>query len=250
VSTACADDSDTLLRVCNLSVAFRTYEGTLRAVDDVSFEIPKGGIVGIVGETGCGKTVTALSIIGLIPSSGRVEEGQIYFCGRDINKWKQGQLRKLRGRHISMIFQRPMSSLNPVFTIGQQLTSVIALLSHDISVIANMCKTINVMYAGEIVESGNVNDVINESVHPYTIGLIGSVPHFARSQPRLQSMRGDSPDLLKSPAGCKFSSRCCRVTEVCNERRPAEVMVSKSHSVACNQARKANESLRDISRKE
>ncbi len=301
-----------LLSVENLSVNFRTYAGTVRAVRDVSFTLAAGEILGIVGESGCGKSVTASSLLGLIPSPpGEVASGRILFDGQDIVKMDEAALRKLRGNAVSMIFQDPMTSLNPVLTVGSQLgecftahqrldgrtvrersaellrlvgipapearlgqyphqlsggmrqrvmiamalamnpriliadepttaldvtiqaqiidlmkklnselgTSII-LISHDLGVVAGLCEKVLVMYAGQVVEAAPVAELYTRPLHPYTLGLLHSVPRLDAVRTRLASIDGQPPDLIAPPAGCAFAPRCRFAMVACREAPP------------------------------
>jgi oligopeptide transport system ATP-binding protein len=301
-----------LLSVENLSVLFHTYAGTVQAVRDVSFSLAEGEIVGIVGESGCGKSVTASAIMGLIPMPpGQIAAGRIIFDGADITGMSEAQLRQLRGNAISMIFQDPMTSLNPVLSIGTQLTECflthqridkaaatekavamlkmvgipapetrmrqyphqlsggmrqrvmiamalamnpkiliadepttaldvtiqaqiielmkklnrelstsIVLISHDLGVIAGLCAKVIVMYAGQIVEAAPVADLFAQPRHPYTAGLLSSVPRLDAARTRLTSIEGQPPDLLTPPAGCAFQPRCRYAMSVCGKAPP------------------------------
>lgn len=303
---------ETILSVENLNVVFHTYAGTVHAVNNVSFSLGKGEIIGIVGESGCGKSVTASSLLGLIPSPpGEITAGKILFAGADIITMSSEQLRKLRGNEISMIFQDPMTSLNPVLTIGLQLaesymihqklsrkaalekavtvlqlvgipapevrvhqyphqlsggmrqrvmiamalacnpriliadepttaldvtiqaqiielmkklnhelqTSII-LISHDLGVVAGLCNRVMVMYAGKIVESAPVAELYSAPQHPYTWGLLRSVPRLDRGGLRLESIAGQPPDLLAPPSCCAYLPRCQYAMEICRQAPP------------------------------
>ena len=296
-----------VLAVENLRTHFFTKAGVVKAVDDVSFTVDRGEILGLVGESGSGKTVTGFSILGLVDPPGRIVDGRILFKGENIAAWPESRMRALRGRKISMIFQDPMMTLNPVLRIDtqmieailahekvggdearqrardalgqvgipspderlkayphqfsggmrQRVSIAIALLNrpdlvvadepttaldvtiqgqilyevqklcretrtaliwitHDLSVIAGLADRICVMYAGRIVDSGSVDAVLDHPLHPYTKGLIGSVPsQNARGRP-LAQIPGMTPSLLNLPEGCPFRTRCPRATDVCH----------------------------------
>jgi peptide/nickel transport system ATP-binding protein len=299
------------LEVRNLRTHFATRAGIVKAVDDVSFTVARGEVLGLVGESGCGKTVTGFSIIGLVDPPGRITGGSIWYQGQDLAKLTERQMRDLRGNRIAMIFQDPMMTLNPVLRIDTQMieavqahTNVshaqaraksrdalgmvgipspeerlhayphqfsggmrqrvaiaIALLhnpdlliadepttaldvtiqaqilsevqrlaaefgtaliwiTHDLSVIAGLADRIAVMYAGRIVESGDATDVLDHPLHPYTAGLIDSVPSRNRRGQKLLQIPGMTPSLLSLPAGCAFRSRCTRADAACGQPPP------------------------------
>ena len=317
---------ETLLEVRDLVTGFDTDAGLVRAVDGISFSVPKGRTVGIVGESGCGKSVTALSIMRLLPRpTGRVLGGQIFLEGNNILKVEDEEMRKIRGARIGMIFQEPMSALNPVHRIGKQLAEVylehldltkkeamaraiellghvgipspeirvteyphqlsggmrqrvviamalacepsliiadepttaldvtiqaqilelmqklqaemgmsIILITHDLGVIAEACDEVVVMYAGRVVESGQVRDIFDRPKHPYTKGLLNSIPRL--DHPRkthLSIIEGMVPGLLELPAGCCFQNRCPFRKDLCADAPPPVESVSDEHGVAC-----------------
>jgi peptide/nickel transport system ATP-binding protein len=300
-----------LLEVCHLSVDFPTRRGTLLAIDDVSFDIAPGEVLGVVGESGAGKSLTGAAIIGLLEPPGRIAGGEIRLEGRRIDNLPPEDMRKLRGRHIGAIFQDPLTSLNPLYTVGRQLVEtirthlplsekqareraialladtgipapearfdqyphqfsggmrqrvvialalaaepklivadepttaldvsiqaqIIALLkkvcrehgaavmlvTHDMGVIAETCDRVAVMYAGRIVEIGPVADVIHRPAHPYTVGLMGSIPAMDQDRDRLLQIDGAMPRLNAIPAGCAFNPRCPKVFDRCRAQRP------------------------------
>ncbi|MDF2682626.1 MAG: peptide transporter ATP-binding protein, partial [Brevibacillus sp.] len=300
-----------------LKTHFKTANGIVKAVDGVDLTIYEGETVGIVGESGCGKSVTSLSVMGLLPKPmAYIEQGSILFSGRDITQLSERQMRKLRGNEISMIFQEPMTSLNPVFTIGQQLSeplkqhtrlskkeirqAVIAMLhsvgipraeqiideyphqlsggmrqramislamlcqpklliadepttaldvtiqaqilqlmkeikartnmammliTHDLGVVAEMCDRVTVMYAGQVVESADVRTIFNRPTHPYTQGLLASLPTSNERKGELQSIPGSVPRPDEVPRGCAFAPRCSYVTDRCREERPPLIAI-------------------------
>ena len=318
--------TDALLRVEHLVTSFRTDRGLIRAVDDISFSINKGQTVGLVGESGCGKSVTSLSILRLIQSPpGRIEpSSKIIFGGEDIVKLSEPQMRGLRGNRISMIFQEPMTSLNPVFTIGDQIGEVfrihrgaskkearersidmlrlvripapeqrideyphqlsggmrqrimiamalacrpelliadepttaldvtiqaqildlmanlqrelnmaILLITHDLGVVAEVCDYVIVMYAGRIAEQGSVEAIFRAPTHPYTVGLLNSIPRLGHKTEYLPTIEGTVPSLANLPKGCRFQDRCKHVHAKCREQEPPLRSVAPGHDAAC-----------------
>jgi peptide/nickel transport system ATP-binding protein len=313
-----------LLEVDNLRTVFRTEHGEVTSVEEVSFQVKSGETVAIVGESGCGKSVTSLSILNLLGSNGYIQTGKIMFENQDLTKLKPNELRKLRGKDISMIFQDPMSSLNPVFTIGNQmietllqheqisvqeakdrsmslLTRVgiarveeimkqfpnslsggmrqrvmiamalackpklliadepttaldvtiqaqilalikelkkefhtsIMLITHDLGVVAEMADRVLVMYAGQIVEETDVYTLFETARHPYTQGLLASIPHLDHPDEKLSSIPGSVPSIQDMPAGCRFHARCVLATDKCRSKNPPLFKVEEGHHVRC-----------------
>ena len=317
-----------LLEIKNLKTHFSTAKGTVKAVDGVDITLKAGDTLGIVGESGCGKTVLALSILRLIPiPPGRIVSGQILFDGRDLLQLTQDEMRQVRGRDISMVFQEPMTSLNPVFKVGDQIaegirvnqhttrhqaqqravemlrlvgipdpevrtgnyphqmsggmrqrvmiamamacnprlmladepttaldvtiqaqiidlinrlkseigTSVI-LVTHDLGVIAEAAQQVAVMYAGRIVEQADVSDLFTKPLHPYTLGLMLSIPRLDKKKEarnRLAVIPGAIPPLYNLPAGCSFQDRCADVMAICRQRHPELTEPHLNHQVRC-----------------
>lgn len=315
-----------LLEVENLSTSFFTYAGEVQSVSGVSFHVDEGEAIGIVGESGCGKSVTVQSIMRLIPNPpGKIKGGQINFQGRDLVKLTEKEMQRIRGKEIGMIFQDPMTSLNPVLTVGKQMAEVlrrhegistrealarsekylemvgipnpaqrlkqyphefsggmrqrvmiamallcnpklliadepttaldvtiqaqilelmkelrekintsIILITHDLGVVAGLCSRIVVMYGGKVVESGLVSEIFNDPQHPYTWGLLNSVPRLdATSRGKLIPIKGTPPDLLNPPVGCGFLARCPYAMNICKDQRPEFTEQSPNHKVAC-----------------
>src|SRR5918994_1307773 len=243
-----------LLTVENLRTGFDTREGFLRAVDGIDFQIAQGGTLGVVGESGCGKSVTALSVMRLIDRPGRIAgDSRIMFEGRDLAALEESELEKIRGNDISMIFQEPMTSLNPVFTVGDQIAEAvqlhqnlelmkelrerlgmaILLITHDLGVVAEMVDEVAVMYAGRIVERGRVSDIFESPQHPYTESLLDSIPLLGMrySQP-LKAIRGVVPSPLEWPPACRFAPRCDYAFSKCLAEDPPLLPVPPQES-AC-----------------
>ena len=238
-----------LLEVKNLVVEFPSRRGTLRALDDISFSIEPGEILGVVGESGAGKSLTGAAIIGLLEPPGRVGSGQILLHGHRIDNLPYEEMRKVRGRKIGAIFQDPLTSLNPLYSVGRQLIvadepttaldvsiqaqiitllktickdrgAAVMLITHDMGVIAETCDRVAVMYAGRIAEVGPVHEVINHPAHPYTAGLMACIPDMSVDRERLHQIDGAMPRLNAIPAGCAYNPRCERVFDRCREERP------------------------------
>jgi peptide/nickel transport system ATP-binding protein len=317
-----------LLEVKDLQTYFFTERGVAKAVDHVSFRLKEAQVIGIVGESGCGKSVTAHSIMRLIPSPpGRIVGGQVMFEGRDLLTLTDGQMRAIRGNEISMIFQEPMTSLNPVFRVQDQIVEVlrehnrmslsdalektvellnmvgipspetrmrdyphqmsggmrqrvmiaiaiacnpkliiadepttaldvtiqaqilellqqlretirtaILLITHDLGVIAEIAEQVVVMYTGRVVEEAKVEDLFNSPLHPYTQGLMRSIPGIAATQgrKRLEAIQGVVPSLLSLPPGCKFNTRCPHVFDKClKDPEPGLLLPKGGHPVRC-----------------
>jgi oligopeptide/dipeptide ABC transporter ATP-binding protein len=317
-----------LLAVKELKTYFYTEDGIVRAVDGVNFEVYPGEVLGLVGESGCGKSVTSLSIMGLVSKPGRVDGGEILLDGNDLVKLPEEEMVKIRGNRVSMIFQQPQSALNPVFKVGDQLAEVlnvhqdlgkeagwnraiallkmvgvpdperrahayphelsggmaqrvmiamalacvpelliadepttaldvtiqaqildlmrdlrrdmgtaVILITHDLGVVAEMADRVAVMYAGEIVEQADVNSLFDEPMHPYTQGLIGSIPILGEIKDKLDVIPGSVPNLVNLPPGCRFAPRCeARVKHslnICTETKPELTEVNPGHEVRC-----------------
>ena len=316
---------ETILEVKNLKTYFYTDEGVVPSVDGVDFSLEQGEILAIVGESGCGKSVNSMSILRIVQSPpGRIVDGEIRYCGEDLLSLSEKKMRKIRGKEISMIFQEPMTSLNPVLTVGRQLieglrihqdmnkeqararaiemlklveipypeqvidefphqlsggmrqrvmiamalscnpkiliadepttaldvtiqaqilrliadlkektkTSVI-LITHDLGVVAEIANEVMVMYAGEAVEYGDVHRLFRDPLHPYTIGLLKSVPVLGQKSDSLYSIDGMVPSPRNLPKGCRFAPRCPHCTTRCMEERPPLYQVEDGRKVRC-----------------
>ena len=318
-----------ILEIKNLKTYFYTYEGIAKAVDGVSYQLAKGEPLGVVGESGCGKSVTALSILRLVPvPPGRIVGGEILFKGENLLDLTEDRMRKVRGNRISMIFQEPMTSLNPVFTVGDQIQETlqlhqglskkdaleksiemlrlvnipspekavgryphelsggmrqrvmiamalacnpeiliadepttaldvtiqaqildlmnrlkeelgmaIILITHNLGVVAETTKRVIVMYAGKIVEEAETKPLFGNPQHPYTIGLLKSIPilgdKIRRGKVRLNEIPGVVPNLYELPSGCKFSTRCPSVMDICKEKEPELRETERGHFSSC-----------------
>jgi oligopeptide/dipeptide ABC transporter ATP-binding protein len=317
-----------LLEVKNLKTYFYTEDGVVRAVDGVNFEVFPGEVLGLVGESGCGKSVTSLSIMRLISKPGRIDDGEILLDGENLLKLPEEEMIKVRGNRISMIFQQPQTALNPVFKVGDQLAEVlnvhqdlgkeagwrravqllkmvgvpdperraeayphelsggmaqrvmiamalacvpelliadepttaldvtiqaqildlmrdlrremgtsVILITHDLGVVAEMAERVAVMYAGEIVEQTDVNTLFDQPLHPYTQGLIGSIPVLGQIKERLDVIPGSVPNLINLPQGCRFAPRCQARFKyglsICTEIKPDLDEVKQGHLVRC-----------------
>jgi oligopeptide transport system ATP-binding protein len=314
-----------LLSVEDLHVRFWTRRGTVHAVNGISFDIARGETLGIVGESGCGKSVTSLAILGLLARNGNVESGSAVFEGTDLIHQSDRALRRIRGREIAMIFQDPMTSLNPVLTIGRQIRealethfgmhrkeaeakaaealdrvgipsakarlndyphqfsggmrqramiamalackpklliadepttaldvtiqaqildllrelvteedAALILITHDLGVVAGMCERVNVMYGGMFMETGSAEQLFGSPRHPYTLGLLQSVPRLdAGKRAQLHPIEGAPPDMLRAPSACPFQPRCRFEVDESRRSVPGLVQVERGHMVAC-----------------
>lgn len=327
--------SEKILEVKNLETSFKLEDGVVKAVDGITFDVYKGKTLGIVGESGCGKSVTSLSIMRLIPNPpGKISGGEILYNGKNLLNFSPAEMRKVRGNEISMIFQEPMTSLNPVFTIGNQLIESISLhqklsdkdcrvkaiemlklvgipspetriddyphqlsggmrqrvmiamalscnpnvliadepttaldvtiqaqilellrelqdrvgmaiilITHDLGVVAEVCDDVMVMYAGTVVEHATVEEIFKNPKHPYTRGLLNSIPTLAKDptgkvkKKRLETIPGIVPSLLDLPKGCRFQDRCSYVIDGCRTKEPELRMIKADphlpHAIRC-----------------
>ena len=314
-----------LLEVKNLKTSFKTHIGDVQSVRGVSFHLDKGEALGVVGESGCGKSVTMMTIMRLLGENAKIEAETITFADKDITNPTEKLMQTIRGNDMSMIFQDPMTSLNPLFTVGDQLTehlikhkkiskkeakekaikmldmvgipspekrlkqyphefsggmrqrvmiamslicepkliiadepttaldvtiqaqildlmkdlkdkldTSIILITHDLGVVADLCSRINVMYGGLIVEEGTTEDIFYRGKHPYTWGLLRSVPNpKSELKEKLIPIEGQPPDLLKPPVGCPFTARCDYAMKICIEKQPPQFEVGENHKCAC-----------------
>ena len=316
--------SEKILEIKDLRTEFHSYAGVVYALNNVSFDVEVGEAVGIVGESGSGKSVTMLSLMRLLSENGKVSNGTISFNGIDILNCSQIEMESIRGNEMGMIFQDPMTSLNPVFTVGEQLveaiikhtgvskklakekaiemlkivgipspesrvdqypfefsggmrqrvmiamalscepklliadepttaldvtiqaqilelmkelkdkmnTSII-LITHDLGIVADICDKVMVMYGGTIVEKGSVHDIFASPLHPYTQGLLHSIPRLNMKKERLSPIEGQPPDMINPPKGCPFVSRCKKAMNICLNQKPKYKEISKDHSTCC-----------------
>ena len=314
-----------LLEIKNLKTSFKTHIGDVQSVRGVSFHLDKGEALGVVGESGCGKSVTMMTIMRLLGENAKIEAENITFDDKDITKPTEKLMQTIRGNDMSMIFKDPMTSLNPLFTVGDQLTehlikhkkiskkeakekaikmldmvgipspekrlkqyphefsggmrqrvmiamslicepkliiadepttaldvtiqaqildlmkdlkekldTSIILITHDLGVVADLCSRINVMYGGLIVEEGTTEDIFYRGKHPYTWGLLRSVPNpKSELKEKLIPIEGQPPDLLKPPVGCPFTARCDYAMKICKEKQPPLFEISEGHRAAC-----------------
>ena len=315
-----------MLKINNLSTHFFTNRGVIKAVDGLNFELREGEVLGLVGESGCGKSVTLLSILGLVPYPGKIVGGNIYFQGEDLTKKSSKEMRHFRGSKISMIFQDPMTTLNPVFRVGEQIRESliihnrkklskvkekekvleliesvglpspeqiyqqfpyqlsggmqqriiiaialscnpkllladepttaldvtvqaqildllrrinrnfgtgIILVTHDLGVVAEFCQKVLVMYAGKIVETGLAEQIIFDPKHPYTKGLLKSIPKVGDKKNKIQPIPGDVVDLAALPTGCPFRPRCCKVMFECEKGEIPLKTIESGRQVRC-----------------
>jgi len=317
--------SDPVLELKNVKTYFFTTKGIVKAVDDISFSIGRGEIVGLVGESGCGKSMTSLSIMGLVPQpAGKTIAGEILFHGENLLEKSSEEMRQIRGNKISMILQDPMVSLNQILTVEYQIGEVfryhakpivkslkdmciqvlkkvkvpspelrvnaypfqfsggmcqrtiigmgvangpdlliadepttaldvtiqaqvlqlmkqvqrethaaILMITHDLGTVAQLCSRVIVMYAGRIIEQAPVRTFYKNPLHPYAVGLIKSVPVLGQKTDRLYSIKGQPPNLLDPPDGCRFAARCDQVMPVCREKYPPQISMASEHQVSC-----------------
>ena len=320
--------SEQLLVIEDLHVTFHGERGRVtHAVDGVSLSVPRGATLGIVGESGCGKSVTSLAVMGLLPQATAEVSGRVRFDGLDLTTLPDGELRDLRGNRLAMIFQEPMTSLNPSYTVGEQIIEVlvrhrglspraardraiemlrrvhipsperrlddyphklsggmrqramiamalacdpelliadepttaldvtiqaqildllrelkgesraaIVLITHDLGVVAEICDEVAVMYAGQIVERASVDTLFAQPEHPYTVGLLGSIPRLDRRVDRLAAIDGTVPNMSAPPSGCRFAPRCPFAIEICVQKPPPMISIGPDHWTRCLRA--------------
>lgn len=318
-----------LLDVQDLKTYYFTLRGSVKAVEGINFQVEKGKALGLAGESGCGKTTVALSLLRMLPPGGKILGGKILFNGEDLINLKEDEMRKkVRWKGISIVFQGAMNALNPVYKVGDQIVEAILthergvskekakdrtgkllemvgigpsradnyphefsggmrqraliamslacnpdlligdepgtaldvivqaqvlklmkelkdklnlgmiLITHDLSIIAETCETCAIMYAGKIVESGDIVTIFKEPLHPYTQGLMAAFPSIKTSKKEMTSIRGFPPDLLNPPSGCRFHPRCSYAMDVCEKEEPVFTEVSRRHYVACHLVKK------------
>lgn len=317
--------ADNILEIKNLSIEFHTFNGVVKAINGLNLTVPRGKTVGLVGETGAGKTTTALSIMGLVPSPpGVITSGEVFLEGENVYKMKESELLNIRGGKIAMIFQNPMTSLNPVYTVGEQISRVILqheniskqealkkagdmlevvgiprerlnnyphefsggmkqrvciaiglvcnpslliadepttaldvtiqaqildlmrglkekyntstiFITHALGVINEIADYVAVMYAGSVIEHGDLKSIFTNPLHPYTQGLFGCLPDIdSEEDNQFTVINGSMPDPMKLPNGCKFCPRCKDAMGICFEKEPDEILVDGEHMVKCH----------------
>ncbi|MGL5066449.1 MAG: ABC transporter ATP-binding protein [Sarcina sp.] len=314
-----------LLEVKNLKTHFETHVGNVQAVRGVTFDLGYGEAIGVVGESGSGKSVTMMSVLKLLTANGKVSDGEVIFKGENIKDYTEKQMEAIRGKEIAMIFQDPMTSLNPVLKVGDQLTehlikhdkinkkaamekaiemlelvgipspekrinqyphefsggmrqrvmiamslicnpklivadepttaldvtiqaqildlmkglkdkfdTSIILITHDLGVVADLCTRVNVMYGGVVIEKGTTEEIFYNGRHPYTWGLLRSVPNPKETiKGKLKPINGQPPDLLKPPVGCPFAARCDHAMKICIEKMPPSFKMSQTQETSC-----------------
>ncbi|MCX5656840.1 MAG: ABC transporter ATP-binding protein [Candidatus Omnitrophica bacterium] len=313
-----------LLEVKNLKTYFYREGGIAKVVDNVNLAISEAETLALVGESGCGKTMFSLSVLNLVPSPGKIAGGEILFQGKDLLKLSSGEIQKIRGKDIAMVFQEPLSSLNPLLTVGSQVSESLIyhlglsnkeatrctielfedvempnpaarfydyphqlsggmrqrvmiaialsckpqllildepttaldvtiqaqildllakikqeygmsflLITHDLAIVSDLADRVAIMYAGKIAEEGMVGEIFSSSLHPYTRGLLGSVPDLKQPKRQLKAIRGTVPDFIDLPSGCPFHNRCDRRIGQCEKDFPAETKLSDTHSAWC-----------------
>ncbi|WP_185983777.1 ABC transporter ATP-binding protein [Aureimonas mangrovi] len=319
--------SEPVLKISDLATTFRTSMGEVRAVDGVNLTVERGRTLGIVGESGCGKSMLSLSVMGLVPAPGKISRGEIRFEGQNLAGLSPSAMRDIRGNEIAMIFQEPMTSLNPVHTVGFQIVEAIrahermsqkaaralaldalkkvripsperrldeyphqlsggmrqrvmiamalacrptlliadepttaldvtiqaqilnllrdlqaetgmsiVLITHDLGVVAEVADDVAVMYAGKVVERGSVTDIFDDPQHPYTLGLMGSMPRMDEETSRLVAIEGMVPPPFRLPPGCRFNPRCPFADDRCRSEQPPLAVVEGAHLAACLKA--------------
>jgi peptide/nickel transport system ATP-binding protein len=313
-----------LLEVQDLRTYYHTVRGPVKAVDGVNFQVEKGEALGLAGESGCGKTTVALSILRILPTGGKIVGGKVLFRGEDLINLKDEQMRAVRWKGISIVFQGAMNALNPLFKVGDQIVEAIRLhepkvkkkeawerteklfetvglepsrakhfpheysggmrqrgliamalacnpglliadepgtaldvivqaqvlklmselkdklnlgmilITHDLSIITETCEKVAIMYAGKIVERGDIVTIFKKPLHPYTQGLISAFPSIKATKRRMSSIHGSPPDLLNPPTGCRFHPRCPHTMDICKKQDPESLRLDRDHFVACH----------------
>ena len=267
-----------LLEIKNLTVQYLTVDGCVHAVEGLNLSLNEGETLGLVGETGAGKTTTVKSIMRILPDPpAKIQNGEIYFEGEDLLKKSKKEMQKIRGKQISMIFQDPMTSLNPIITGGMKQRVIIAMalacnpklliadepttaldvtiqaqvlelmrklkeqyqtsmimITHDLGIVAEICDYVAVMYAGNIVEYGSLEQIFHRPSHPYTKGLFDCIPNMLDEEMKLVPIHGLTPDPTNLPKGCHFNPRCPYATEKCCQQVPEMYEVEPGHFVQCH----------------
>src|SRR2546426_1073151 len=221
-----------VLEVDHLTTNYKTLRGWVKACEDVSFQVEKGEAMGLVGESGCGKTTVALSLLKLLPSAGRIRKGQILFNGKDLVPMSDSQIRKIRWKGIALDVVVQAQILKLLRELKDKLNLSMVFISHDLSIVAETCEKLAIMYAGQVVEYGDTKSVFSKPLHPYTQGLLGAFPSIKGERKKLISIPGQPPDLLMPPTGCRFNPRCPYVMDVCKKVDPKMLPVDQSSHLA------------------
>src|SRR5436853_100075 len=231
-----------LLEVRDLRTSFFLEGGEARAVDGVSFALDAGRVLGLVGESGCGKSVTALSLMRLVPPPGRIVGGEVRLDGRDLLGLPEREMRAVRGAGLAMIFQEPITALDVTIqaeildllrALREQRGMALLLITHDLGVVAEQADEVAIMYAGRIVEHAPVLAIFDRPLHPYTQGLFRSIPGISGRHDRLEAIPGQVPDLLRLPSGCTFRDRCPQAIADCAGVAPPLEEHAPGHRAAC-----------------
>src|SRR2546427_786991 len=223
-----------LLAVRDLRTHIFTRRGVVKAVNGVSFQVRAGETLGLVGESGSGKTMTCLSILRLLPRGARIVSGEIWLQGTNLATVSEATVERVRGKQIGMVLQNALAALDPLRELQQTTGMAIMFVTHDISLVGNMCDQLAVFYGGLLVEYGPRQQVLSQPSHPYTAALLQSIPQLGEPRERLPSIAGEPPDLRRLPAGCPFHPRCDPALDVCRMGEPPPVFtLAQGRQVRC-----------------